>query len=158
MCGALGRPVVDLCDHDQYEAALRRLKSDGISVTAFGEVGFTGAATTAFSAGPWKNDATVKELTEFTPRCTKDMMGQGSKLHSRILRCMSVLTATAVHGALAGPFEKEVMLSAGGHMVGKFWSELPCLVSHFMDNDHFRMSLQIRLALVVMPPGAVCQT
>ena len=42
-------------------------------------------------------------------------------------------------------------------MVGKFWSELPRLVSHFMDNDHFRMSLQIRLALVVMPQGAVCQ-
>eukprot|EP00973_Karenia_brevis_P087450 12125089-Karenia_brevis.AAC.1 len=48
------------------------------------------------------------------------------------------------------------MLSGGGKMVGKPWSELPCH-AQFIDNDHFRMCLQIRLGIVEVPAGTTCQ-
>ena len=73
------------------------------------------------------------------------------------MRCLNGLAATALYNGLPSSFEKEVMLSSGGLMVGKFWSEIPRFVTNFMDNDHFRMSAQLRLALVAVPPGALCQ-
>ena len=65
VCTALGRPVEQQCDQSHYEAALTRLTSAGIAVNASGDVSFTDAARSAFEAGPWKDDVTVKELTEF---------------------------------------------------------------------------------------------
>ena len=49
------------------------------------------------------------------------------------------------------------MLSAGGPMVGKMWSEIPRQSQQWMDNDHFPMCIQLRLALVEAPPGTTCQ-
>ncbi len=42
-------------------------------------------------------------------------------------------------------------------MVGKMWSEIPRIQSQFMDNDHFRTCLQVRLGQVQVPPGVTCQ-
>jgi len=50
------------------------------------------------------------------------------------------------------------MLSSGGPMVGKVWSEVPRILANFMDNDHFRTALQLRLAILEAPPGSMCQT
>jgi len=91
------------------------------------------------------------------PRSTSRIMGQGTRLHSRIMRALHALQATKLHGQLATDFDKELMLSAGGPMVGKMWTEIPRFSSQFMDNDHFRMSMQLRLGLVMVPPGATCQ-
>ena len=157
VCSALGRPIETLCDHDHYKTALARLESDGVVVTVTGEVSFTAAAANFYTTGRWSEDAAVGNLTQGVIRATNHNMGQGSKVHSRIMRCLSALSATALFNALPTSFEKEVMLSSGGHMVGKFWSEVPRFVSNFMDNDHFRMAAQLRLALVVIPQGSLCQ-
>ena len=109
------------------------------------------------NAGPWSKDTSVKELTDFNVRTMCSSMGQGSKLHARVMRCINALQGATVHTGLNDTFAKEVMLSADDHMVGKFWSVLPKLTSMFMDNDHFRMSMQLRLALVQLPRGALCQ-
>ena len=92
-----------------------------------------------------------------TSRTTSRMMGQGTKVHSRVVRCLHALSATVVYNALPNDFEKEVMLSSGGPMVGKVWSEVPRILVSFMDNDHFHTALQLRLALLEAPPGSMCQ-
>eukprot|EP00973_Karenia_brevis_P083347 11559459-Karenia_brevis.AAC.1 len=79
--------------------------------------------------------------------------GQGTKLHSRIMRALHALTATRLHSELTTEFDREVMLSSGGQMVGKLWSEVPRCSSDWFDNDHFRASLQIRLGIVKVPAG-----
>ena len=124
-CSALGRPITALCDQAHYETAVARLRSNNIVVSPTGEVTFTACGETTYKAGPWIDDATVNDLTQGAVRATSQSMGQGTKIHSRIMRCMNALSATALHNGLPTSFEKEVMLSSGGHMVGKFWSEVP---------------------------------
>eukprot|EP00973_Karenia_brevis_P071865 9986860-Karenia_brevis.AAC.1 len=49
------------------------------------------------------------------------------------------------------------MLSAGGRMVGKVWAEILRFIHQRMDDDHFRMCLHMRLAMVSVPQGTTCQ-
>eukprot|EP00973_Karenia_brevis_P065195 9052578-Karenia_brevis.AAC.1 len=51
---------------------------------------------------------------------------------------------------------REVFLSAGGPQTGKTWSELPPSFNKFMDNDHFKMAMNLRLGAVTVPDGATC--
>ena len=105
-CGVLGRPIEALCDHSYYISALARLKSEGVVVKSSGDVEFTDAALLSFNAGPWSKDTSVKELTDFNVRTTCSSMGQGSKLHARIMRCINALQATTVHTGLNNTFVK----------------------------------------------------
>eukprot|EP00973_Karenia_brevis_P085157 11819358-Karenia_brevis.AAC.1 len=73
------------------------------------------------------------------------------------MRGMHALSATDLYQQLNSEHEREVMLSAGGKMVGKLWSELPRGTAQFIDNDHFRMCFQIRLGTVEVPAGTTCQ-
>jgi len=49
------------------------------------------------------------------------------------------------------------MLSAGGFMTGKLWTDMPRNSSEMLENDHLRMSLQLRLGIVEVPAGTLCQ-
>eukprot|EP00973_Karenia_brevis_P032506 4483446-Karenia_brevis.AAC.1 len=73
------------------------------------------------------------------------------------MRAYHALRASQVFAECPTQFAKEVMLSSGGRMVGKLWTEMPSYSGHWFDNDHFRMSLQLRLGMVTVPDGAVCQ-
>eukprot|EP00973_Karenia_brevis_P031292 4319178-Karenia_brevis.AAC.1 len=59
-----------------------------------------------------------------------------------------------LHASMASDFQKETMLSAGGKMVGKTWTEIPRGGTSWFDNDHFRMALLLRLGEVSIPQGA----
>eukprot|EP00973_Karenia_brevis_P040624 5618793-Karenia_brevis.AAC.1 len=70
---------------------------------------------------------------------------------------LHALRATELFATLPDDYHKETMLSAGGKMVGKVWSKIPRSSSNWIDNDHFRMGLLLRLGEVRPPQGAMCQ-
>ena len=85
------------------------------------------------------------------------MVGQGKRLHSRILRGLEALTATQAYNGTDATFQQVVMLSAGGKGVDKFWSTQPNRSQHFMVNNNFKMAALLRLRIVMVPDGAMCQ-
>ena len=143
-------------DKAAFLQAEARLASKGVLVSRCGEISFDEVAFALYNSGPWCADTPVKELLEFSPRTACGHAGQGSKLHSRIMRALHALSATKVFHDLHCNFEREVMLSAGGRMVGKIWTECPRGRANFIDNDHLRKMIQLRLALVSVPAGSVC--
>ena len=76
---------------------------------------------------------------------------------SQILRWLEFLQATDVYESLECRHRRAVLLSAGGPQCGKVWSELPPHSSKFMDNDHFKIAMFMRLGAPQRAPGAVCQ-
>eukprot|EP00973_Karenia_brevis_P059791 8323316-Karenia_brevis.AAC.1 len=71
------------------------------------------------------------------------------------MRALDSLEATAIYNELDCRFLREVLLSAGGLHTGKVWTTVPHVAAAFLDNDHFRMALQLRLGCVKAPPGAL---
>lgn len=70
---------------------------------------------------------------------------------------MEFLKADSIFQESANTYRREVLLSSGGPQCGKVWSELPRHCNDFIDNDHFKMAMFIRLGAVQVPAGAVCQ-
>ena len=95
ICSELGRSVRGRVDEQAYKQALDRLRQRGVNVSRSGEVSFTEAATRAFEGGPWRKDTTTEELLGFLPRSTQFNMGQGSRMHARIMRCIHALPGNA---------------------------------------------------------------
>ena len=157
VCKELGRPVHSRIDEQEFYLAVERLKQAGVVVGMSGEVSFTDEASVFYRAGPWAADTSVEALFAFNPKRTNPDLGQGTKLHSRIMRVLNSFLATQAFNALAPDYDREVMLSSGGPMVGKTWSDIPNNNTQHMDNDHLRMALQLRLGLVAVPAGTTCQ-
>eukprot|EP00973_Karenia_brevis_P064395 8947192-Karenia_brevis.AAC.1 len=153
----LGRPQQTRVDEAHYEAAVQRLTAQGINIDMSGQVGFTPEAMAVYNQGPWPADTATADLFEHLPARTSWHHGQGTNMHSRIMRGLHALEATHIFDSLEDKYDREVMLSSGGQMVGKTWTEIPRRQGQWFDNDHFRMSLQMRLGVVCIPPGAVCQ-
>ena len=121
-----------------------------------GVVRFDEASQQTYTSGPWVNDISLCDL--FTSHCpaTNVTVGCGSKLHSRILRGVEALQATRLHSSMAN-HNRTVLLSSGGPGTGSFFTTIPSRPDYFMDNEHFRIALNMRLGIMEAPPGTVCQ-
>ena len=157
ICQELGRPA--RCCPGKVDAlsAAERIKAAGVLVTLSGDVSFCPEAKSLYMNGPWVEDTQVMALFNGSPAHTVPSVGQGSKLHSRILRGLEALSATQAFATAPSKFHRENLISSGGCGVGKFWSTVPSHPAQHMDNDHFKMSAAIRLGIVEVPRGAVCQ-
>ena len=110
-----------------------------------------------YTSSPWAADTPLAELLGYRPRSFDAQTGQCSKLHSRIMRGLEALSAVRAYKSIDSDHLKEIFLSSGGKQTGKSWTSPPRYASQCMENDHFRMALQLRLGLVQAPAGAVCQ-
>ena len=158
LCGALGRPTAtDVAKLDAFHAR-DRLKTNGVVVDMHtGAVAFTEEANSAYLSSPWCQDMQISELLAFVPSKFDAKNGLSSKTHSRVMRGLEALEACRVHQDLPDAFQCEVLLSSGGRHSGKLWSQPPRFAAECLDNDHFRMAMQLRLGMVRAPEGAVCQ-
>ena len=155
-CAKLGRPTATIVGQDAAMASQACLLNMGIAVRLDGEVAFTESAANSYALGPWCKDCPPTSLFSYTARTSNVQVGSGTKVHARIMRGVEALQATYLHSSLS-PYRRTVMLSCGGGGAGKFWSTLPGRPDHFMDNLHFRTALCMRLGLIAVPEGAVCQ-
>eukprot|EP00973_Karenia_brevis_P018709 2565290-Karenia_brevis.AAC.1 len=81
-------------DESEYEAAVRRLATEGIKADNTGHAEFTPEASQRYTVGPWFADASPAEILGHTPGRTSFRNGQGTKLHARIMRGLFALRAT----------------------------------------------------------------
>ena len=156
LCSQLSRPTACSVGREAAIASQQALRINGVAVRLDGEVSFTDESAGAYAAGPWSKDCSPSSLFSYSYRSSSNVAGSGTKLHARIMRGLEALQATGLHARLP-PYCQTVMLSCGGSGAGKFWSTMPGRADHFMDNMHFRMAMCMRLGMVSVPAGAVCQ-
>ena len=156
LCAALGRVAMNTVGEVDALASQAHLRAAGVEVRLYGEVTFTGPGSDTYSSGPWTQDCSAAQIFSHTPRFSCMQYGSGSKLHARIMRGLEAITATRLHAALPA-YQQTVLLSCGGQGSGKFWSTIPGRPDHFMGNLHFKSAMSLRLGLVDVPDGAVCQ-
>ena len=157
LCVALGKPTRVDTGRREMENALERLRQSGVRVDTQGAVNFTEAARLTYESGPWHHDITVKELLDHQVRRTGPPQGQGSRMHSRIMRAIEALEATAHFQGLQSNHLRELTLAAGGRMTGKSWTAAPQSKARFWDDDHFLCAAAMRMGALEAPAGTVCQ-
>ena len=116
LCKAMGKPTRSDIGKSEAENAIGRLLLLGVCVDPSGRVNFTEVARRTYEKGPWHRDTKVPELLKHQVRHTGPAQGQGSQLHSRIMRALEALNATVHVLSLPSDHLCEVNLSAGGSM------------------------------------------
>ena len=104
-----------------------------------------------YSAGPWCKDMGIEELMSFSPPAFGTDCGHGNGTHSRCMRVLEALKATALFGNTESNFKREVQLSSGGPGTGKVWTTPPSHAGQHLDNDHWRLAAALRLGDAVAP-------
>ena len=126
-------------------------------MTAVAGVKLTPEAAESCVSSPWLADASLEDIANFSNVSTNPHMGQATRQHSRIMRCLEFQQAGVLHRGMQTASRQSTFLSAGGPQSGKTWANLPSRADDYMDNDHFRMAAMLRLGAVGTPLGAFCQ-
>ena len=90
----------------------------------------------------------IEELMSFNPPAFGTDCGHGNRTHSRCMRALEALQATALFSNTESNFMREVQLSSGGPGTGKVWTTPP---SHASAPTHAnpRDSGSLRAALTL---------
>ena len=151
---ALTRPIVGRTNQLAFDQAKATLLELGVAVSA-GGITFTSPALEDYVSGPWCKDTSASSVMSCYGNSSANS-GPGFKLHGAIMRGLESIAATRVWRQ-GSEFERTVLLSSGGAGAGKVLSVIPSDPSLLFPNQHFRTILLMKLCMVDVPQGAVCQ-
>ena len=156
LCAVLGRPVENCVAKESAFASRDEMDSQGLVVSVDGQVNFKEAMLQRYLASPWAVEMPPQKLLNKVHATVSPSFGAGTKLHGRLMRGLESIQAMDVFD-VSDPFQRTLMLSAGGPGSGKLFHTFPLGGRFYMPNAHFHTTLLARFGLLLPPLGSVCQ-